>query len=112
MRGIFVIAALGMTFCAGFAQTQVPPALPANPLPTVAAPAAARPNPNAPMPVRPRPETAVADETIVCKYERDTGTLMMVQVCRTERAWKAMQADAQEFMEFGFRGSHQVDDGS
>jgi len=84
---------------AAAAQTSVPPALPANPEPSVAAPGAV---PNAPL----------TDDTIVCKYERNTGTLMMLQVCRTQRAWKLMQSDAQEFMEFGFRGSHQKDEGS
>jgi hypothetical protein len=110
MRGVLVIAALGMLVGVSHAQTQLPPALPANPVATVAHPPASAVSAVLPNNVRPEPGTTLADETIVCKYERDTGTLMMVQVCRTARAWKIMQADAQEFMEFGFRGSHQVDD--
>jgi len=99
MRGTFLglIAVFALSAGAAMAQTSIPPVLPANPVPGVAAPAIA---PNAP----------ITDDTIVCKYERDTGTLMMVQVCRTQRAWKLMQSDAQEFMEFGFRGSHQTDE--
>ncbi|HJW41128.1 MAG TPA: hypothetical protein VJ476_07855 [Rhizomicrobium sp.] len=94
---------LGLVLSAGaaLAQTSIPPVLPANPVPGVAPPPAGSVS-NAP----------ITDDTIVCKYERDTGTLFMIQVCRTQRAWKIMQADAQEFMEFGFRGSHQKDEGS
>jgi hypothetical protein len=93
--------ALGLVLTAGaaLAQTSIPPVLPANPVPGVAPPPAGTVS-NAP----------ITDDTIVCKYERDTGTLFITQVCRTQRAWKLMQADAQEFMEFGFRGSHQTDE--
>jgi len=100
MRYGVAIMALTLLASAGtaFAQISVPPALPANPVPGVAAPTTA-------------PDAPITDETIVCKYEHDTGTLMMVQVCRTQRAWKQMQSDAQEYMEFGFRGSHQTDEG-
>ncbi len=92
-----LLAGLVLSVGAAWAQTSIPPALPANPVPGVAAPASVS---NAP----------ITDDTIVCKYERNTGTLMMIQVCRTQRAWKAMESDAKEFMEFGFRGSHQTDE--
>src|SRR6201999_4179602 len=38
------------------------------------------------------------DDTIVCNYQRETGSLMISRVCRTLRAWKRMQADAKEYM--------------
>lgn len=95
MRIAIVGLAFGLALGAGaaVAQTSVPPALPANPEPTVTPTAAA--------------SLVINDDSIICKYEHTTGTLLMEQVCRTQRAWKLMQAEAQEFMEYGFRGSHQ-----
>jgi hypothetical protein len=92
---------LGLILSAGaaLAQTSIPPILPANPEPSVAPP-----------PPGTVANAPITDDTIVCKYERDTGTLFTIQVCRTQRAWKMMEADAKEYMEFGFRGSHQVDE--
>jgi hypothetical protein len=82
---------------AAVAQTSIPPALPANPTPGIVAP----PTTEAPGPI--------TDDTIICKYETYTGTLLVERVCRTQRAWKFMREAAQEFMEFGFRGAHQKD---
>jgi len=98
MRPGFAVltAALAATLGAASAQTSIPPVLPGNPVPGVATPVSVT-NP------------AFTDDSIICKYERNTGTLMMIQVCRTQRAWKAMEADAKEYMEYGFRGSHQCD---
>jgi hypothetical protein len=102
MRVLPVIVAAGVLLTAGAAtaQTSIPPALPANPTPGVIAPM------NNATPVQ------ITDDTIVCKYEQYTGTLLVERVCRTQRAWKFMRDAAQEFMEFGFRGAHQKDDGS
>ena len=97
MRRLIVGVGFLLSAGAAMAQTSIPPVLPANPEPGVATPATV-------------PTGPVTDDTIICKYERNTGTLLMVQVCRTHRAWKLMQSDAQEFMEFGFRGSHQTDE--
>lgn len=49
------------------------------------------------------------DDTIVCNYQHETGSLMISRVCRTLRAWKVMQKEAREFMGFAFRGAHQCD---
>jgi len=91
-----ILAGLVLGAGAAWAQTSIPPVLPGNPVPGIATPISLS-NP------------AITDDSIICKYERNTGTLMMIQVCRTQRAWKAMEADAKEFMEYGFRGSHQCD---
>jgi hypothetical protein len=80
---------------AAAAQTSVPPALPANPTPGTAAPSGQQ------------AANVITDDTIVCKYEKYTGSLMMTRVCRTQRAWKFMEDAAHEFMEFGFRGGSQ-----
>jgi len=48
------------------------------------------------------------DDTIVCNYQRETGTLFVSRICRTLRAWKKMQADSQEFLEFDHLGAHQA----
>jgi hypothetical protein len=48
------------------------------------------------------------DDTIVCNYQRQTGTLFVDRVCRTLRAWKTMQADSQEFLQFDHLGAHQA----
>ena len=50
------------------------------------------------------------DDTIVCNYQRMTGTLFVDRVCRTLRAWKKMQADSQEFLQFDHLGAHRVDE--
>jgi len=98
MRILPALAVAGFVLVAGAAsaQTTIPPTLPANPTPGVAAPAATAP-------------AVITDDTIVCKYETYTGTLFMERVCRTQRAWKFMRDAAQEFLEFGFRGGHQKD---
>ncbi|MBL6853936.1 MAG: hypothetical protein ISQ86_11170 [Alphaproteobacteria bacterium] len=57
------------------------------------------------------PNAPNGDDTIVCNYERETGTLFEERVCRTLRAWKMMQADSREFMEFQHLGSHQAGEG-
>jgi hypothetical protein len=48
------------------------------------------------------------DDTIVCNYQRETGSLFVSRICRTLRAWKKMQADSQEFLEFDHLGAHQA----
>jgi hypothetical protein len=108
MRLAILIAGVSFAAALGAANAQIQPPL----TPPAAGPSVTAGGTAPAATVRPKPGTFADDETLVCRYERDTGTLMMVQVCRTERAWKAMQSDAQEFMEFGFRGSHQVDDAS
>ena len=55
-------------------------------------------------PTRP-PSAPNGDNTIVCNYQRETGSLFVTRVCRTLRAWKLMQADAREFMDYGERGA-------
>ena len=101
MRSIALTAlALGLLTTAAAAQTTDPTVtMPANTIYTYYSPT----NP---------PATPNGDDTMVCNYQRETGSLITTRVCRTLRAWKAMQHDAQEFMEFGFRGSHQTDDNS
>ena len=51
------------------------------------------------------------DNTEVCNYQRETGSLFTTRVCRTLRAWKLMQSEAREFMDFGLRGAHQAGEG-
>jgi hypothetical protein len=48
------------------------------------------------------------DDTIVCNYQRETGSLLTSRICRTLRAWKKMQADSQEFLQFDHLGAHQA----
>ena len=54
------------------------------------------------------PNAPNGDDTIVCNYQRETGTLFVDRVCRTLRAWKTMQADSREFLEFQHLGAHQA----
>lgn len=54
------------------------------------------------------PNAPDGDDTIVCNYQRETGTLFVTRVCRTLRAWKKMQADSQEFLAFDHLGAHQA----
>lgn len=89
---------LGLSATGSFAQTSIPPALPGNTIYSTQAPAEVTNPPN-------------GDNTIVCNYQRETGSLFISKVCRTLRAWKLMQADAHDYMAFGFRGSHQAGDG-
>ncbi len=85
----------GLLTTAAVAQdASVPPTLPANTIYSTSAPAEVTNPPN-------------GDDTQVCNYQRETGSLLITRVCRTLRAWKAMQAASREFMDFGFRGSHQ-----
>jgi hypothetical protein len=48
------------------------------------------------------------DDTEVCNYQRETGSLLTTRVCRTLRAWKLMQSEAREFFEFQHLGAHQA----
>ena len=89
----------GLSATGSFAQnTSIPPALPGNTIYSTQAPAEVTNPPN-------------GDDTIVCNYQTEIGSLFITKVCRTLRAWKAMQADAQEFQGFGFRGAHQCGEG-
>lgn len=54
------------------------------------------------------PNAPNGDDTIVCNYQRMTGTLFQDRVCRTLRAWKMMEADSQEFLSFDHLGAHQA----
>ena len=54
------------------------------------------------------PDAPNGDDTMVCNYQRETGTLFEERVCRTLRAWKTMQADSREFVEFQHLGAHQA----
>jgi len=56
------------------------------------------------------PNAPDGDDTMVCNYQHETGSLLVTRVCRTLRAWKKMQADSREFLEFQHLGSHQVDE--
>ncbi|HXC57492.1 MAG TPA: hypothetical protein VNU97_19490 [Rhizomicrobium sp.] len=96
LTAVLAIGLVAMTGSA-LAQTSVTPTLPANT-------DYREYNPTNP------PSAPNGDNTIVCNYQRETGSLLITRVCRTLRAWKLMQADAKEFMGFGFRGSHQVDE--
>jgi hypothetical protein len=87
---LFLTAALAAALGSASAQTSIPPG---NPVPGAATSLS----------------TSINDDTTICKYEHMTGSLIVTQVCRTQRAWKLMESDAKEFMEFGFRGSHQCD---
>jgi hypothetical protein len=101
MRSLGLIVGLSAALLStvAAAQTQIPPALPANPTPQAMAPA----EQTAPV--------LITDNTVICIYERQTGTLFTNRVCRTHRAWDLMHKDAAEFMEYGARGSHQDDTG-
>jgi hypothetical protein len=52
------------------------------------------------------PDAPAGDDTMVCNYQRMTGTLFVDRVCRTLRAWKKMQSDSQEFFEYDHLGAH------
>jgi hypothetical protein len=65
----------------------------------------------APPPAGTTASTQITDDTTVCVYEKMTGTLIMERVCRTQRAWKLMRELAHEYMEFGFRGGSQGNEG-
>jgi hypothetical protein len=96
-----VVVMAGFLMLAGGAAAQnaaIPPALPANPTPGVAAPDA---SPTA-------PASTAGDDAIVCKYEKMTGSLMTSRVCRTQRAWKLMQTESQELLRFDNLGSKQI----
>ena len=54
------------------------------------------------------PNAPNGDDTIVCNYQHETGSLLVTRVCRTLRAWKIMQSDSREFLEFQHLGSHQA----
>ena len=102
MRLVVLTAAaiLALSASASFAQdASVPPALPGNTTYQAGEPTGVVNAPN-------------GDDTIVCNYQRETGTLFVSKVCRTLRAWKMMQTDAHEYMGYGFRGTHQVDEQS
>ena len=93
------VVVLSLSATGSFAQNaSIPPALPGNTIYSTQAPAEVT-NP-------PR-----GDDTMVCDYQTEIGTLFITKVCRTLRAWKLMQADAKEFMGFGFRGAHQCGEG-
>ena len=101
MRLAIISAAviLGLSATGSYAQNaSIPPALPGNTTYQAGEPSNVVNPPN-------------GDATIVCNYQRETGTLFVSKVCRTLRAWKQMQADAQEYMGFGFRGGHQAGEG-
>lgn len=89
---------VGLSATGSFAQTSIPPALPGNTIYSTQAPAEVTNAPN-------------GDNTMVCNYQTEIGSLFITKVCRTLRAWKLMQADAQEFQGFGFRGAHQCGEG-
>jgi hypothetical protein len=91
---------------AAVAQTSVPPALPANPTPGIVSPTDNTIYFSNASPAEP-PIAPNGDNTIVCNYQRETGSLMISRVCRTLRAWKLMESDAKDYMEFGFRGGSQ-----
>jgi hypothetical protein len=52
------------------------------------------------------PNAPDGDDTMVCNYQRMTGTLFVDRVCRTLRAWKKMQSDSQEFFAYDHLGAH------
>jgi hypothetical protein len=91
---------------AAIAQTSVPPALPANPTPGIVSPTDNTIYFSNASPAEP-PIAPNGDDTTVCNYQRETGSLMITRVCRTLRAWKLMQTEARDYMEFGFRGGSQ-----
>jgi hypothetical protein len=101
IRMLPVVMAIGLLAASSsaIAQTSIPPALPGNTDYRVYSPT----NP---------PQVTNGDDTVVCNYQRETGSLFISRVCRTLRAWKLMQTDAKDYMEFGFRGSHQAGDSS
>jgi hypothetical protein len=96
IRILPVVMAIGLMAATSgaIAQRSIPPALPGNTDYRVYSPT----NP---------PQVTNGDDTVVCNYQRETGSLFISRVCRTLRAWKLMQADARDYMEFGFRGGSQ-----
>jgi hypothetical protein len=54
------------------------------------------------------PNAPAGDDTMVCNYQHETGSLLVTRVCRTLRAWKTMQSDSQEFLQFDHLGAHQA----
>ena len=97
MRHILLLATIALVATPAMAQKSDPPASRPNEIvyQNIAGPAEV---PNAP----------AGDDTMVCNYQRMTGTLFVDRVCRTLRAWKTMQADSREFVEFQHLGSHQA----
>lgn len=54
--------------------------------------------PNAGEMTSPAPGTDASDDTITCRYEKETGTLFAKRVCHTVRQWKQMQQSAHDMM--------------
>lgn len=54
------------------------------------------------------PNAPNGDDTMVCNYQHETGSLLVTRICRTLRAWKIMQSDSREFLEFQHLGAHQA----
>ena len=54
------------------------------------------------------PDAPAGDDTTVCNYQHETGSLLVTRVCRTLRSWKKMQSDSREFLEFQHLGAHQA----
>ena len=97
MRNIsFAALALGLFVC---------PALAADPAPATRLNEIAYTNIAGPAEVADAP---AGDGTMVCNYQHETGSLLTTRVCRTLRAWKKMQADSREFLEFQHLGAHQA----
>lgn len=96
LRILTAVAVFGLLSTAALAENAaIPPALPAN----------VTYEPGQPTDLQNAPN---GDDTMVCNYQRETGSLLTSRVCRTLRAWKKMQADAREFFEFQHLGSHQI----
>lgn len=95
MRLVLSTAVVFAVTLPALAQTDPPPAATPNEIVyrNIAGPAEV---PNAP----------AGDDTMVCNYQQETGSLMITRVCRTLRAWKIMQADAHEFFEYNHLGAH------
>ena len=56
--------------------------------------------PNAPIVTAPADTAASGeDNTVVCHYERATGTMFQTRICHTNREWKQKTQDAHNLME-------------
>jgi hypothetical protein len=92
MKRLFISAVLVFGFIGAAMADSNPGPIPQGP-PSVAAP-------NAPIVTAPADAAAASDDnTIVCHYERATGTLFQTRICHTNRQWKQKTEDAHNLMD-------------
>ena len=93
MKRLFISAVLVCGFTGAAMAQSDPGPIPQGP-PSVTPPANAA-NVTAPADTAPVSD----DKTVVCRYERATGTLFQTRICHTNAEWKQRTEDAHNLME-------------